>query len=807
MALIPVALSLLVAPLLVAGAEPFVVGLGKADMTGPIVEVNQMGYANPQQLAAGIHTRLFARAFIVGDPVIPESRICFVSMDAGMPSQAQKIALVKKLRAKFGNKYTDRNVLISGTHTHSGPSGFFQYMLLDLAGSLFVNQTFTAFVDGVFDAIVAADTNLQPGSIAVAQGQVDGANINRSPSSYLYNPASERSRYPSDTDHGLVQLSFRYASGAQAGLFNWFAAHPTSMNFTNHLISADHKGTASQYLEQAADAGALTGQESFVAAFASTNLGDVSPNTAGPFCHGGPDEGRPCALNTSTCRMEDGSSAPTYCWSLGPGRDMFESTKMIARKQSDLASQLLADVSSQTALSGPVGFSHSYVNMSDYALPGGLKTCPPSLGYGFAGGTTDGPGDAPFYQACPANSNCPSSMVGIELLKDILQDVLCSIRPTKANDDCHFPKPVLLPTGFMDVPFKWHPDIVDVQLFRIGSFVIAGVPGEFTTMSGRRLREALQATLASVGIQHPQVVIAGLSNLYTHYIATPEEYTAQRYEAASTIYGPQTLPAYIDAFQKLVPYLINGTAAPPGPNPPDFVDKQIEGLAPPGVDMVLPGHHLGQVIKQPQKSYFFRSGAQETVVNCTFYGSNPRQALRRGGTFLEVQQLLANGSWATIANDNAIATRLYWKKVEILREETAPVDAPMDEVGLEIPKHMRSAFDIAQRVTGRRVSPTLLAGCVAREALPNGRRCTYNEASVPVTSSESVAEDGHVRDVGPLYHSEITISWRPAEHSSSAAKLETGMYRLVYYGDAMHASKQVTSFNGTSDAFRLVVEV
>ena len=100
-------------------AEPFLVGLGKADMTGPIVEVNQMGYANPSQLAAGIHMRLFARAFIVADPASPERRICFVSMDAGMPSQAQKIALVKKLRAKFGpTKYTARNVLISGTHTH-----------------------------------------------------------------------------------------------------------------------------------------------------------------------------------------------------------------------------------------------------------------------------------------------------------------------------------------------------------------------------------------------------------------------------------------------------------------------------------------------------------------------------------------------------------------------------------------------------------------------------------------------------------------------------------------------------------------
>ena len=47
------------------------------------------------------------------------------------------------------------------------------------------------------------------------------------------------------------------------------------------------------------------------------------------------------------------------------------------------------------------------------------------------------------------------------------------------------------------------------------------------------------------------VVIAGLSNTYTDYITTPEEYSVQRYEGASTIYGPYTLVAYIQEFNRL----------------------------------------------------------------------------------------------------------------------------------------------------------------------------------------------------------------------------------------------------------------
>ena len=46
-------------------------------------------------------------------------------------------------------------------------------------------------------------------------------------------------------------------------------------------------------------------------------------------------------------------------------------------------------------------------------------------------------------------------------------------------------------------------------------------------------------------------MIAGLSNTYADYIVTPEEYSVQRYEGGSTIYGPYTLPAYIQEFNKL----------------------------------------------------------------------------------------------------------------------------------------------------------------------------------------------------------------------------------------------------------------
>ena len=48
-------------------------------------------------------------------------------------------------------------------------------------------------------------------------------------------------------------------------------------------------------------------------------------------------------------------------------------------------------------------------------------------------------------------------------------------------------------------------------MLKIGNFVILAVPGEFTTMSGRRLRKAVKATLVANGVigEDGIVVLAG----------------------------------------------------------------------------------------------------------------------------------------------------------------------------------------------------------------------------------------------------------------------------------------------------------
>lgn len=158
-------------------------------------------------------------------------------------------------------------------------------MLFQVTSLGFVDETFNAWVEGISQAIASAHRNLQPGKIMLGQGYLFGSNINRSPTSYLLNPQEERDEYADqgDTDKNMLLLKFTSEDGKKdIGVLNWFAVHGTAMNNTNLLTSGDNRGYASYLLEREVNGvNSPPGTGPFVAAFASTNLGDVSPNTQG----------------------------------------------------------------------------------------------------------------------------------------------------------------------------------------------------------------------------------------------------------------------------------------------------------------------------------------------------------------------------------------------------------------------------------------------------------------------------------------------------------------------------------------------
>ncbi|XP_052755048.1 neutral ceramidase isoform X2 [Galleria mellonella] len=621
------------------------VGVGIADVTGPPAEIGFMGYANFEQTGHGIHLRQFARAFVLENDVDSAERVVFVSVDAAMMGHGVRREVLKRLKKRYGDLYTEDNVIISGTHTHSTPGGFLMDFLFDLPILGFVKETFIAYVIGIYKSIVIAHTKLQPARIEYGEAELLDANINRSPSSYLRNPPEERARYKYDVDKTLAQVRFLTPANELLGVINWFAVHPTSMNNTNRLVSSDNVGYASILMEKALNGNNThPGKGNIICAFASTNLGDVSPNIKGPRCE---FSGKVCDQEKLLCKLPK-----ERCFASGPGKDMFDSTRIIATRMFQTAMNILAQPGED--LTGPVGIVHQFVEMPVQKVPpydpvsetfnasSMVSGCVPAMGYSFAAGTTDGPGAFDFRQG----TTSPNA------LWDAVRDFVAE--PSPQDLACHAPKPILLATGRIKFPYSWQPQIVSCSVARIGELILAAVPGEFTTMSGRRLRSVVSK--ASGG---KRVVLAGLSNVYADYIATPEEYQEQRYEAASTIYGPHTLDIYLNKYVELTEALMASKKPSSGPSPPDL-SEQLISLVPPVLWDAAPwGHEFGDCLLQPEKQYSYG----DTVV-AHFVSGHPRNSIRHGRSYVAVERLqeAEDDAWTTVATDADWETKFIWQR-------------------------------------------------------------------------------------------------------------------------------------------------
>jgi neutral ceramidase len=114
-----------------------------------------------------------------------------------------------------------------------------------------------------------------------------------------------------------------------------------------------------------------------------------------------------------------------------------------------------------------------------------------------------------------------------------------------------------MPAGTRACPLV--PQVLPMHLLRIGSVVLAGVPCEFTVTAGRRLKEQLR-TAFGAGLTH--VAVSNYTNGYSGYVTTPEEYDAQHYEGASTLFGPHTLAAYLQTFAMLTEVVLGRMPKP-----------------------------------------------------------------------------------------------------------------------------------------------------------------------------------------------------------------------------------------------------
>lgn len=564
---------------------------------------------------------------------------------------------------QFDNLYNEQNILVHGTHTHSGPGGFAVHPLYDTTTMGFHQQNFDVIVDGIVQAVTNAHNNMSKGGrILINTGELLGANANRGAFSYLQNPADERAKYQHDVDKTMVLLRFQNEQGQDLGTVNFFAVHGTSMFNTNKLVSGDNKGYAAYLFERAVNGySSLAGNGPFVAAFGQSNEGDVSPNTEGPYCMFPQSVyNQQCEFHHSTC-----AGKTEGCQGKGPaGWDMFQNTEIVGRRQFEFAYQLWKTAETPVA-SGPFGYVTTYIDISNitvtpqFSISGKtVNTCPGCIGDAFAAGTTDGPGAFNFIQGDNSSSNPYWNWLAGEALA----------KPSEEVKQCQLPKACLLYTQGITFPCPWTAHNVPLQIFQWGSMVIIGVPGEFTTMAGRRLRDTVKQAFIDTNKLLPNMTfsIAGLSGSYTHYITTFEEYSAQRYAGGSTLFGPHTLEAYQQEYYKLAVALATGQSVPMGTRP--LLCNNTFNFLPPVIEDTAPLGRFGSIHKDVGASSF-KLGS---VVSVEFWGSDLRVNLMTNNSYVLIERK-DGGVWVPVLSDADFETRLLWRR-ELLTRSIVTVE-------------------------------------------------------------------------------------------------------------------------------------
>ena len=179
------------------------------------------------------------------------------------------------------------------------------------------------------------------------------------------------------------------------------------------------------------------------------------------------------------------------------------------------------------------------------------------------------------------------------------------------------------------------PNVHPVSMWNVGGLGVVALPSEVTKQMGTRIRDALEQDAKGA---YSRVALAGLTNSYVSYTATPEEYDTCFYEGAFTLFGRRQGARFRDVALGASRALLAGEPAPAGIAPPAL------GL---GASQDLPARATplaGSVLEQP------KDVARLGRATLQWHGGDPAVDAPRGTEFVRVQRRVGNG-WRTVLTD------------------------------------------------------------------------------------------------------------------------------------------------------------
>ena len=548
----------------------------KIDITPEIRGISMLGFGNPHNIIKGVETPINVRGCCIKDAnsfhyIMLNFELCFITDSLFVP-------LNDYLKEKLVEGKC--HLHLSAQHTHSGPSGYDHYPLYNMPTPGYVKSVHEQILNGAKNAIDKCLNNLVEVSLSFHQGKIplnEDVSFNRSMAAYLNNPEVERDNLPrlkrAAVNKKMQLLSFK-AKDKHIGTINWFAVHATNVPNTNFYITPDNKGYASLKVEEEYK------ENEHIALFNQGCAGDVSPN----FIHSGKGKSlRGKYANPYDSAKYNGSLQANFCLELlKEEQNKIDELSFISRS-------VYRDMSN----------IKPYKDYLPEDAPESTRTVEPCHGVAFIQGTKDGPGINHYlgFLVKLAATLVKTFHIGASFfIPKVQRDKLWSLYRNQ------YPKSIFVNAGdknilgfsdlgslpipnFVDPLVKtlktffrkgamkelsWVQKILPVQLLVMGDIVIAALPGEVTTIAGRRIETQLKNLLG----ENKEVIISPYSNGFCGYITTSEEYDMQLYEGGHTLFGRYTLPAFQSVLHDLAISILEDKV-PHTESAPKFTDNEI----------------------------------------------------------------------------------------------------------------------------------------------------------------------------------------------------------------------------------------
>ncbi len=531
------ALTCLIAVLLCGAiAEPAAAGglragVGKADVT-PQTGYYLGGWTRADRVAGGQHTRLHSRALVLERD---GRKVALVSLDLFMVPGGMVKHIGDQLAARG---FSEQNILISASHTHSGPGGYANFPTLNTAApslqtatdplsfARFLDpapadrQLYTFLTNQIATAIRRADDDLGPAAAGWGSSRILGLTRNRSIEAHLANHGVLRERgegseaddpggYEHTVDPSVNVLRVdklarrtgrRRRVRVPIGAFSTFANHGTVTKSSFQFYNGDHHASAMRVFEQRVRrAGKVSKGQEVLNVYGTSNEGDMSA---------GLDRSGPAASDY-VGRIEAAA--------------MFRGWRRAGRSLSRTPT---------------LDLRWTRICFCGQETEGGRVADSSQVGLPFLTGSEEERG--PLF--------------------DVTQEEFEGRRGPDMGDP-HGAKAFAPGVGSGGVP-----NGVPLLAVRVGPRLIVSVPGEGTKEVGERIRTAVGAAVAGSGIE--RVVVSGLTNEFALYFTTPEEYDRQHYEGGNTHFGRHSSTLLKVELAKLAGSLVRGEPAP-APHPFD----------------------------------------------------------------------------------------------------------------------------------------------------------------------------------------------------------------------------------------------